>query len=132
SGFPIKWDGLGPRFGFAYDPSGRGVTAIRGGFGVFYDQYRTGYPSGLAGNPPFSSSANIFDGNIDNPGGGTARKFPSNLNAISTDAPTLHVMSFNLGVQQQLPARIIIDASYVGTLGRNIYRTLNLNQLRAG
>ena len=29
------WSGWAPRFGFAYDPSGQGKTAVRGGVGVF-------------------------------------------------------------------------------------------------
>jgi hypothetical protein len=29
------WSGWAPRFGFAYDPTGRGKTALRGGVGVF-------------------------------------------------------------------------------------------------
>ena len=42
-------------------------------------------------------------------------------------------MSFNLGVQRELPGSIIADVSYVGTLARNLnWRTINLNQLRPG
>ncbi|MGD0778487.1 MAG: carboxypeptidase regulatory-like domain-containing protein, partial [Candidatus Solibacter sp.] len=42
SGFPshgVKGDyrDFGPRFGFAYNPTGKGNTSLRGGFGVFYD-----------------------------------------------------------------------------------------------
>jgi hypothetical protein len=38
------------------------------------------------------------------------------------------VMSFNLGVQRELPGSIIADVGYVGTLARNLrWRTINLN-----
>jgi hypothetical protein len=35
------WNNLGPRVGFAWDPTGTGLTNVRAGYGVFYDNLRT-------------------------------------------------------------------------------------------
>src|SRR5262245_11139669 len=131
-GVETNYGGFGPRVGFAYDLFGNGKTAVRGGFGIFYDRIRTDFLGGSAGNPPFSDSANLFDGNIDNPGGGATRRFPRDLNAISLDPSIPNVISFNLGVQQELRGNLIIETGYVGTLGRHLMRTLNINQLPVG
>jgi outer membrane receptor protein involved in Fe transport len=54
--FPDK-NNLAPRFGFAYDPSGKGRTSIRGGFGVFYDVLNAQDIQWQNGTVPFYSSA---------------------------------------------------------------------------
>lgn len=41
-------------------------------------------------------------------------------------------MSYNLGVQRELSGNLILDVSYVGTLGRHLIRTININQLPEG
>ena len=42
------------------------------------------------------------------------------------------MISYNFGVQQQLPRNVILDVGYVGNLGRHLLRTINLNQLPVG
>jgi hypothetical protein len=132
-GKPTNYHDFGPRFGFAYDPFGNGKTSVRGGFGIFYDLMQTNYIINSQGNPPFVASASVYDGTIDNPGAAATQKFPPDLSVISISHKDPRVMSFNLGVQRELPGAIIADVSYVGTLGRDLsWRTININQLRQG
>ncbi|HEY6341853.1 MAG TPA: TonB-dependent receptor [Bryobacteraceae bacterium] len=58
--FPDK-DNFAPRFGFAFDPFGKGRTAIRGGFGVFYDALRGEQDQWNNGAPPFYSNTAIIN-----------------------------------------------------------------------
>ena len=99
---------------------------------IFYDRIGSNQISPQAQNPPFVKIANIFDGNIDAPGGGTARQFPSDLTAWPEVLPTPQVITYNFGVQQQLPSSVIVEVNYVGNVGRHFVYVRNLNQLPAG
>jgi len=129
---PNPKNNWGPRLGFAYNVTGDGKTAIRGGFGVFYDVIETDEYSKTSANPPFSTSATIYNGNIDNPGGATFRSFPPSLGALDSTLPNPTVMTYNVDVQRELPSNVILSVGYVGTLGRHLLRTLNINQLAVG
>lgn len=131
-GSSVNWNNWGPRIGLAYDVFGNGRTAIRTGFGIFYDRVPSNTLSASSQNPPFLTVATIFDGNIDNPAGGTARTFPSNLNGWPDQLKDPSIMSYNFGIQHQLPSNIILDVNYVGNTGRHLPYTRDLNQLPVG
>ena len=122
----------GPRFGFAFDPTGSGQTALRGGFGIFYDTWLLGTLQIPSLNPPFSTSATVVGGNIDNPGVG-AGAFPPSLGSFPTgEMKPTEVMSYNLNLQRQLPGQVLIDIGFVGNQGRHLARLYDLNQLPPG
>ena len=65
-----------PRFGFAYDPSGDGTLAVRGGAAIYYDRLPAGDAATAGGNPPFINPITLLDGRFDDLGAGRNASFP--------------------------------------------------------
>lgn len=135
-------DTIGPRLGFSWDVFGDGSTAVRGGYGKYFDRTLVGIALQNAFvNPPFVYSA-VFNAagtaggpTLANPAAGAARDNESlvvNLNAMSPDfkVPTTH--QYSIGVQRQLPFRFTLDLAYVGSQGRNLLWAMDINQSPAG
>jgi outer membrane receptor protein involved in Fe transport len=135
---PTDRNNLAPRFGFAYDVTGSGRTSIRGAFGIFYDAVPSVAVFQNINVPPFNrfvqvdvppSFANPYQNFPVNPQVDTAREFPCPCLVIgfSPDFRTPYMQQFHLTVQRQLSQNTLIEAGYVGSLGRKLGGYLEVN-----
>jgi hypothetical protein len=120
---------IAPRFSFAYTPFDDNKTAIRGGFGVFFDRPEGNLIFSSTGVPPLSLSSQYENANLNAITTGRTTVVP--FNAITVIDPNLtnpYTMNFSLSVQRELPYGIFFETAYVGSLGRHLLRRPDINQ----
>jgi hypothetical protein len=133
-----------PRIGFSFSPTTKLV--VRGGFGIFYEHYgeyvQYGNPLGFTQNTTTVSSvdngitysaslANPFPNGLVQPSGnanGLLQNVGQSISQFYIQRPkTPYSERFSFGFQYAMPGDIILEADYVGNLGRHLIVTRDWN-----
>jgi Carboxypeptidase regulatory-like domain len=123
-----------PRIGFAYDPKGDGKTAIRGGYGIFYEHTNGNEANteSLEGSAPLiltATQSNVAGYTSIGAGAGQVPLPPLSLVSIPNKVTWPYVQQWNLGVQRELPTHVVLSVAYVGSKGTHLTLLSNGNQL---
>ncbi len=130
-----KFTNFAPRLGLSWDPIGDGKTAIRTGFGLYYDSIAIGrYETNIFTNPPFVKSITLNNASLSNISGGTQVVSSAALSVDGTQLPSLipYTMSWSFDIQRQLPHSAVIDIGYYGSKGTHLQGLVDLNQVAPG
>ena len=129
-----------PRIGFAYDATGDGKTALRGGFGIFHDRIFDNLFGNARANPPLQATWVDFP-IMPDPSTPTVTTYPNpgslkpsaNVSNGSYITPVVidenlkmpTNLTWNLGVQRQIRNGLMGEINYVGGHGTHGLRMVD-------
>ena len=120
---------LAPRLGFAWDATGDGRTAVRGGFGIFYEQpLFFQYRSPIFRSLPFVDRARISSPtlpiNLNNLGSAG----PPETESFQYDIKPTSVMQYNFNIERDVGLLdTVASVGYFGSRGRNLFGQGDIN-----
>jgi len=138
------WHDIQPRFGLAYQFAPKMV--LRGGYGIFYSQTRSGangllsygsqgfnqYTGNITtyenqGNTPWLHLSNPYPNGLIQPAGSALGELNDvgygAIGPLRTHAAALtpYEQSWTLGIERQLPGNVVVAANYIGKKGTHLY-----------
>src|SRR5262245_36705714 len=122
-----------PRIGIAWDPFGKGKTAIRTGYGIHHEQVLSGaYLQNIGTNPPYQETVTATNTRLDNPAGAFTVPAIQGLRAVQPDWHTPYMQHWSLDIQQQLSRSTILTVGLYGSKGTHLIGLTEINDLPPG
>ena len=120
---------IAPRAGFAWDATGDGKTSIRGGFGIFYQEYMPRDYAQYGFNPPQTIlGIGIYPGFPISPA--ALFGLPPSITLVTgyRITTTPYLLEYNLNVQRELKPGLVLEAGGVFSGGRKLLGAYDYNE----
>lgn len=118
---------VAPRIGFSWDVTGDGKTAVRGGWGIFYDRYSDDNVLDLIELPPVLNTYTLNYTTIPDLLSTPLSRTPTGVRLIDDFGNPPVVYNWSLGVQRDLGFNLVGDVAYVGNAARDQRIDLQIN-----
>ncbi len=119
------YNNLSPRFGVAWDVTGDGRTAVRGGYGLYYSTNSSQNLIVTVTNPPETPRVVYQAPTFPNPP--FERVSGISIRPVQWDGVTPSVHVWNANVQRELPGHVAVTLGYAGSRGYDLLRSSDLN-----